>query len=160
MNYLFFERLLAILYMIRASNASNTTTAQYLVNFTTYKTNLCTTVTNDAIQNLSNQIDNLIQLETSGFGFDLNIIKILSSNISDLVKKIPILIWVGAVFIVIIIVAMVIQLLVGIINLCYCNKKADERKHANCSFTMMIIFFILYTVVFVLVVIYTSIVLK
>ena len=77
-----------------------------------------------------------------------------------MVNNIPVLVWVAGVFVVIIVVAMFVQFISGIVNLCYCNKRADVKNHKNCSLTILIVFFLFYTVAFVLVVIYTSIVLN
>jgi hypothetical protein len=105
-------------------------------------------------------LNNKIKLDTSSFGVDLTIVSKIQGDVWVIIKSFSPLIIVGAVFVILIVVMMVVQLIIGIVNLCFCNKRVQNDKKASCCMGLMIVFFFLYAVALILVVIYVSIVLK
>jgi hypothetical protein len=63
--------------------------------------------------------------------------------------------------VVLVIVIVFIQLVLGILNICCCNRKANpNEKQASFCMKLMVVFTFLYTVTFILVLIYVGLMLK
>lgn len=63
----------------------------------------------------------------------------------------------GAFFVVLLIVIVFVQLIMGILNICCCNRKANpNEKQASCCMKLMMIFTFIYLVTFILVLIYVG----
>lgn len=88
---------------------------------------------------------------------DLSLLQYLSNQKVSVGSLIPSAAIAAAFFVVLLILIVFIQLIIGVLNICCCNKKANpNEKQASLCMKLMVVFTFLYIVAFVLVLIYVS----
>lgn len=95
------------------------------------------------------------------FGMDLSLFKYLSNQNVSAGSLLPSAAIAGAFFVVLVIVIVFIQFILGILNICCCNRKANpNEKQASFCMKLMVLFTFLYIVTFILVLIYVGFLLR
>jgi hypothetical protein len=95
------------------------------------------------------------------FGMNLSLFKYLSNQNVGVGSLLPSSAIAAAFFVVLVIVIVFVQLIIGILNICCCNRKANpNEKQASFCMKLMVVFTFLYTVTFIMVLIYVGLLLR
>jgi hypothetical protein len=138
-----------------------TTSSGYREAFAQFKTDLCVDNNGEVAELTIKEVDKLYQDNNVKFGMDLSLLKYISNQNVSVGSLLPSSAIAGAFFVVLVIVIVFIQLVLGILNICCCNRKANpNEKQASFCMKLMVVFTVLYTVTFILVLIYVGFLLK
>lgn len=92
---------------------------------------------------------------------NLNVLKYVSNQTGEVGSLFPANGVMAMIFSALLLLMVIIQLVLGILNICCCNKRANpNEKQASLCMKLMVIFAVLYCITFVLVIVFTAIVMK